>query len=211
MREIAGILRRQEHQRVYRHAFNRQRVPVNLWGSVLRNTYAYHHASHGDIVDRRTGAQLNVPSNPPNVPVGNWRSVVVLGQTNLGDAEVNQAGNVPSVPRYLVYMDTCVAGWEPSLGNAFVNRGTQNYLAFRMYIPDGAARQMARRFYRKWAGTYKCDPARIPQVFWDIAAAYYGSMRPVLMGQGGGAIARRRATNQLNAALAGLEADLAGL
>jgi len=190
MTEIAGILRTSTH-RVYVRAFNQANVPVALWGSVLRNTYAYHHASHGDVVDRTTGAQLNAPGNPPTVAVGNWRSVVVLGSTDLGDAEVNQTGNVPSVPRYLVYMDTCVAGWEPSLGQAFIDRGTQNYLAFRKYIPDGAARGMARRFYRRWK-SYDFDPAKISDIFWEVGALYYDDMRPILMGQGGGQIAAQR-------------------
>jgi len=188
MAEIAGIMTGQAHHAVGQQAVNQNNVPVALWGSLLRNAYAYHHASHGDIVDRTTGAQLNAPDNPPNVPVGNWRSVVVLGSTDLGDVETNQAANVPSVPRYLVYMDTCVAGWEPSLANAFVNRGTRNYLAFRCYIPDGDARQMARDFYNKWCGTHKCDPTKIPTVFFDVGAPYYNSMRPVLFGAGGGAV-----------------------
>jgi hypothetical protein len=190
MNEIGGIFEGVEHTRVLKQPFNQANVPVELWGSVLRNSYAYHHASHGDIVDRTTGAQLNQPGdpNPPTVPVGNWRSVICLGDTNMGDAEVNQKDNVPSTPRYLAYMDTCVAAWEPSFGNAFIARGTQNYLAFRCYIPDGDARQMARNFYRKWCNDHKCDPDQIPAIFFDVGAPYYGSMRPVLMGRGGGAI-----------------------
>ncbi len=188
MKEIADLLEGHTHHKVYRRAVNQANVPVNLWGSLLRNTYAYHHASHGDIVDRTTGAQLNAPGNPPIVPFSNWRSVVVLGSTSLGDVEVKRVADVPSVPRYLVYMDTCVAGWEKSLGQAFIARGTRNYLAFRCYIPDGDARKMARSFYRKWGKPYKFDPSKIPAVFFDVGAPYYKSMRPVLMGAGGGAI-----------------------
>lgn len=188
-REIKGIIDGKRHHKAGRQAFNQNNVPVNLWGSVLRNTYCYHHASHGDIVDRTTGAQLNAGNaNPPPGPVGNWRSVIVLGNTNLGDAEVSQAAAVPSVPKYLVYLDTCVAGWEPSFANAWISRGTQNVIAFRMYIPDGAARSMARRFHRKWIRTHNGDPNKINEVFFDVGARYYNSMRPVLFGYAGGRI-----------------------
>jgi hypothetical protein len=234
MREIARLLRRRHH-RVYKRAFNQNNVPVNLWGSVLRNTYCYHHASHGTIFDFGTNRSLRefacptdgalflspppprqcpthavalVRTNPPRSPVGSWQSVVVLGRTRFGAPQVNQVANVPSVPRYLVYMDTCVAGWEPSLGNAFINRGTQNYLAFRKYIPDGDARLMARRFYRKWARTHRCNPNRIAPIFWDVGAPFYHSMRPVLMGSGGGQIASQQMINDMNEALTGMIADI---
>jgi len=209
MREIARIMEKERFHRVYRRPFNQNNVPVNLWGSAIRNTYVYHHASHGNVVDRTNPAVwINSANNPPLGPTGNWRSVVCLGQTDFGDAEVNQVGNVPSVPRYLVYMDTCVAGWEPSLGNAFIGRGTQNYLAFRKFIPDGAARAMARKFYKKWFNTYKANPSRIPQVFWNVGSAYYNSMRPVLMGQGGGAISSSQAVNDIEESINEFVADL---
>lgn len=189
MAEIAGILTKANHHKALQQGFNQRDVPVNLWGSVVRNSYAYHQASHGDIRDRSTGKQLDAGNkNPPTNSVGNWRSVVCLGRSNFGDAEVSQTANVPSAPRYLAYLDTCVAGWEPSFANAFLNRGTRNVIAFRMYIPDGAARKMARDFYKKWSGTYKCDPDKIPAVFFETGAPHYGSMRPVLYGYGGGAI-----------------------
>lgn len=189
MAEIAGILGKGKHHKVLQQGFNQRNVAVNLWGSVLRNTFAYHHASHGDIVDRSTGAQLDAGNqNPPRNAVGNWRSVICLGRTDLGDAEVSSEPDVPSAPRYLAYLDTCVAGWEPSFANAFINRGTQNVIAFRMYIPDGDARKMARDFYKKWCNTHKCDPDKIPVVFFEAGAPFYRSMRPVLFGQGGGAI-----------------------
>jgi hypothetical protein len=174
------------------HVSNAANVPVRNWGSVIRNTYAYHHASHGNVVDRNNPANwLNDPTNknPPDPqPGGNWRSVVVLGSTDFGDTETRRKADVPSVPRYLVYMDTCVAAWERSLGEAFIARGTRNYLAFRCYIPDGDARAMARNFYKKWGNSYQFNPSKIPAVFFDTGAPYYRSMRPVLMGAGGGAI-----------------------
>lgn len=196
MAEIAGILAAQTNHVVIQQPFNQANVPVNLWGSVMRNTYCYHHASHGDVVcaapgDAGTQFNSDNDSNPtvcPNNAADPGRSVLVLGNTNLGGAEVNQAANVPSVPKYLVYIDTCVAGWEPSFANAFTSRGTRNVLAFKKYIPDGDARQMARDFYNKWSGTHKCNPEKIPDVFFDVGAPYYDSMRPILYGAGGGPI-----------------------
>lgn len=193
MREIAGILEEKSYHKVLRQAVNQRNVPVNLWGSLLRNTYAYHHASHGDVVCGIDGRQFNSNSSsfPTTCPLGAThppRSVLVLGNTNLGGNEVNQAANVPSTPRYLVYIDTCVAGFEPSFGNAIVARGTRNVIAFRKYIPDGDARQMARDFYRRWVRTHNCNPEKIPEVFFQVGARYYNSMRPVLFGAGGGAI-----------------------
>lgn len=189
MREIKKIMDSKRHHKSGSQAFNQANVPVNLWGSVLRNTYSYHHASHGDIVDRTTGAQLNAGNaNPPPGPVGNWRSVIVLGNTNLGDVEVSQQANVPSTPKYLAYLDTCVAGWEPSFVQAIISRGTRNVIAFRMYIPDGAARSMARKFHKKWIKTHKGDPDKINPVFFAVGARFYNSMRPVLFGHAGGDI-----------------------
>src|SRR3954470_15696292 len=169
MNEIKGIIDAKQHHKAGKRALSQTRtLAVNRWGSLLRNTYCYHHAGHGDIVDRTTGSSLNAGGrNPPTNRLRNWRSVIIptfqrasgsIGYTNLGDAEVSQTDAMPSTPRYLVYLDTCVAGWEPSFANAFIARGTQNVIAFRMYIPDGDARAMARRFHRKWIGTHNGDP-----------------------------------------------------
>ena len=131
----------------------------------------------------------------------------------MGDAEVSQKNNVPSTPRYLVYIDTCVAGWEPSFANAFIRRGTQNVIAFRMYIPDGAARQMARDFHKKWANNHKCDPDKISSVFFDTGAAHFGSMRPVLFGKSGGAIQSpaMQALNAIANAISGVVSSIIDL
>ncbi|WP_342377428.1 type VI secretion system tip protein VgrG [Myxococcus stipitatus] len=217
MAEIAGLLGAKAHHHVGTHAFNAANVPLNHWGSVLRNSYAYHHASHGNVVDRNdefNSLDDASGANPPDPqPGGDWRSVVVLGNTNFGDTETRSKGAVPSVPRYLVYMDTCVAAWERSLGEAFIARGTRNYLAFRCYIPDDDARNMARNFYRKWINSYQLNPHKIPTVFFDVGAAYYRSMRPVLMGEGGGSIAHPllQPITALGRAIVGVVGSIASL
>lgn len=198
MREIAGILEEKSFHKVMQRAVNQATVPVNLWGSLLRNTYAYHHASHGQVYCTIDGRSFrdSTDSFPtvcrvdpdPAHPTHPGRSTCVLGNTPFGATEVNQEANVPTTPRYLVYIDTCVAGFEPSFGNALVARGTRNVIAFRKYIPDNAARQMARDFHRRWVRTHNCNPEKIPDIFFQVGAAHYDSMRPVLFGAGGGAI-----------------------
>ncbi|MBV1880546.1 MAG: hypothetical protein KUG82_02890 [Pseudomonadales bacterium] len=211
MREIARILRKNDHHRAYRRSFNSNTVPVSHWGSVIRNSYTYHQASHGSIINP-AGNHLHfvdpTVANPPADQTGTWNSVLCLGQTDFSETQVGQVGNVPSVPRYLVYLNICVAGWEDSLGNAFINRGTQNFIGFRMYIPDNAARAMARKFYSKWALTHKCDPDRISQVFFDVGSAYYSSMRPVLLGNGAGQISSINALNELSSIVREVVADI---
>ena len=217
MLEIAGLLRAQPHHKVGTHAFNAANVPLKHWGSVLRNSYTYHHASHGNVVDRNNPANwLNDPTskNPPDPqPGGDWRSVVVLGSTDFGDTETRTKASVPSAPRYLVYMDTCVAAWELSLGEAFIARGTRNYLAFRCYIPDDDARAMARNFYTKWGNSYQFNPNKIPAVFFDVGSPYYHSMRPVLLGEGGGSISHPwlQPFTALGRAIAGFATSVASL
>lgn len=187
MEEIAGFLGGLPNHKVYKRAFNQNNVPTGLWGSVIRNTYTYHHSSHGDLVDRTTGAQCNDGNNPPLVAPGNWQSVIVIGSTNIGDNKVRSRAKVISVPRYLAYFNTCLAGWEASFASAFLSRGTQHVIAFRMSIPDRPAREMASRFYGRWCNTYNCNPKHIWTVFWNVAPRYWDDMMPVLFGRGGGA------------------------
>jgi hypothetical protein len=99
----------------------------------------------------------------------------------LGDTELLDKTKFPEVPRYLAYLDCCLAGWEPSLGRAFVSRGTQYVIAFRRTIPDADAREMARKFHKKWAQTHKLNPEKIRDLFFEVGTPFYASMRPVLV------------------------------
>ena len=132
------------------------------------------------------------------------RSTLFIGNTPFGDAETSNAAAVPSVPRYLVYINTCVAGFEPSFANALMARGTQNVIAFRKYIPDDDAREMARQFYRKWTQVFRADPGQIAACFLSVSPPYFGSMRPTLFGPGaaGGGAAADDAAGQALGALA---------
>jgi hypothetical protein len=191
MNEIGTIQKLDPARGIYLVPFNQAVVPTELWGSVIRNTYGYYQTSHGDVRCRIDGDQFiydanNLATVCPNDPTHPGRSTIFLGSTPLGDAEVSNVQAVPSVPRYLVYFNTCSAGWEPSFANALLARGTQNVIAFRKSIPDGDAREMARQFYRKWTQVHRCDPGKISEVFFSVAPPFVGSMEPVLFGAGGG-------------------------
>ncbi|MBN2574468.1 MAG: peptidoglycan-binding protein [Deltaproteobacteria bacterium] len=189
MHELATIEKLDPARGVFSVPFDQPVVPTELWGSVIRNTYAYHQTSHGDVRCRIDGDQFesgpdDFPTVCPNDPSHPGRSVIFIGDTPLGDAEAADAAAVPSVPRYLVYLNTCVAGWEPSFADTLLSRGTRNVIAFRKYIPDDDAREMARQFFRKWSQVYRCEPEKIPEVFHSVSPPFVGSMRPVLFGAG---------------------------
>jgi type VI secretion system secreted protein VgrG len=163
------------------------------WAPQMKGTYCYHHGSHGTCQDRVTGTFIDVDpppdgvGDPPECAVGSWRSVTILCNQapykylSLGDTELLDKTKFPEVPRYLAYLDCCLAGWEPSLGRAFVSRGTQYVIAFRRTIPDGDAREMARKFHKKWAQTHKLDPGKIRDLFFEVGTPFYKTMRPVLV------------------------------
>ncbi len=192
-KEIAGILGGVPNSKAESRMMSMPSPTFVAWSKDLANTYCYHHGSHGTCQDRVSRTFINVEpppdglGNPPDCPVGNWRSVVLLSKQApgqyvvLGDEELRNEKYFPSVPRYLAYLDCCLAGWEPSLGRAFVGRGTQYVIAFRRTVPDGDAREMARQFHKKWAQTYKLDPDKIRDVFFDVGAPFYKTMRPVLI------------------------------
>ncbi len=193
--EIEGILSAVPHSEAHAAMAAEPSPTFAAWSRRMLGTYAYHHGSHGTCEDRITKAFISVRppprghGDPPQCPVGNWRSVVVLSGASasdtdavLGDDELRDEKTFPEVPRYLAYLDCCLAGWEPSLGRAFRARGTQYVIAFRRTIPDGDARDMARRFHRKWAQTHKLDPAKIRDLFFEVGAPFFGTMRPVLIG-----------------------------
>jgi type VI secretion system secreted protein VgrG len=192
--EISGILGAVPDSKAVKKLMSVPNPGFSDWAPSLKGIYCYHHGSHGTCEDRVDGTFIDVsdPSkggvgDPPECPVGNWRSVVILSKQKkykylpLGDKEILDKTKFPEVPRYLAYLDCCLAGWEPSLGRAFVSRGTQYVIAFRRTVPDDDARAMARKFQKKWAQTYKLDPDKIRDLFFDVGTPYYKSMRPVLV------------------------------
>jgi hypothetical protein len=195
MNEIGNLEKLDPARGVYGVPFNQAVVPIALWGSVIRNTYAYHQTSHGDVRCRVDGDQFNStadgkqPTVCPNDPTHPGRSVLFIGDTPIGDAETNSVADVPSVPRYLIYINTCVAGFEPSFADALIGRGTQSVIAFQNYIPDDDAREMARQFFRKWTQVYRNDPEKIGQVYLSVSPAFIVSMRPIIFGGGAGGVA----------------------
>lgn len=190
---IAAILTGLPHHKAVKKPFNSNPTASQV-GEVMANTYVYHQASHGTARCRTEPAVPfshdadKVPTVCPNDNGHKGRSVVKLGTSVFGDAEFKSQVDFPSVPKALAYLNTCKAGWDPSLAKTLVSRGTRNVVAFRKSIPDTPAVNLANAFYKSWCNVHKADPSKIPEVFFAEAAAYYGSMRPVLYGKGGGQI-----------------------
>jgi type VI secretion system secreted protein VgrG len=165
-----------------------------MWSYNLDGAYCYHQSSHGVCADRTNPATFidtdpppQGSGDPPECPVGNWRSVIVLAKQApfryllLGDEEVRDKTRFPSVPRYLVYLDCCLAGWEPSLARAFVARGTRYVIGFRRTVGAATAKAMATEFHTKWAKD-KLDPDKIRDIFFEVGSKYYSDLRPVIVG-----------------------------
>jgi len=138
----------------------RPRTTIARWGSLVRNTYSFVQASHGEV------ARLS------------------LGGGTIRPADVQRSDDVPSVPRYLVFLSCCHAGAKPDLANAFLARGTRYVIAFGKKVADRIVRQFSKDFYESWVKTHKCDPDSIPDVFYATSAPYVGDLRPVLFGDG---------------------------
>ena len=129
------------------------------WGSVVRNTYAFHQASHGRVNKILLGS-LN-------------------DNTEIDETDVANEAVVPSVPRYLVYLSCCSAGRLNALSLAFLTRGTEFVIGFQRDVGDQAARDMAEEFYEVWVDTHNCEPERVVDAFLQsrINARRY---RPIL-------------------------------
>jgi len=186
---VAGILNGVAHSKASVQNLTTANITLAQYGSLLRNTYVFHQASHGNALKRSDGS--SIPDNDPGeskYKKSEWRSVVSITPfPRFGDAQVKTAASVPAVPKYLFYSSTCLSGWEPSLANAMISRGTRNFIAFRRTIPDSEAPVMARKFYTRWA-TYNLDPAKIPECFFKAGSDHYKNMKPILYGAEGGAI-----------------------
>ncbi|MDD2735381.1 MAG: hypothetical protein PHF56_15695 [Desulfuromonadaceae bacterium] len=164
-------------------------IPLAQYGSLLRNTYVFHQASHGNALKRSDNS--SIPEGDPGeskYTKADWRSIVhITPVPRFGDTQIANNADIPVAPRYLFYASTCLTGWEPSFANAMIARGTRNVLAFRCSIPDSEAPVMARKFYTRWA-SYKLDPSKIPECFFKAGGDHYKKMKPILYGAGGGAI-----------------------
>ena len=214
MDTVAALLEGRPHHRAYKRSVEDAFVENRRWGLVVRNTCVYHHASHGFVYDHAQQQQLDVPGMAPPesypVPGGTWRSVVawrkdvIVGPQQVrsffGEDEVKQVDAVPSVPRYLVYMNTCLSAWEPSLGQAFRSRGTRYFIGFRTAIDDNLAFLMAGAFYTLWRDWYQCSPDKIPLVFFTIAPVYW-MLWPMIMGDIGADAATSSSAAQAQSAI----------
>jgi hypothetical protein len=155
-------------------------ISAGALGSLLRNTSVAHVAAHG-LVAHRSEPRLLAHEPPPDTPAEEYRSLLVLTRDLVGDDEIRRSTEFPSVPRHLLYLSACLAGWEPSLAEAVLARGCRYVIAFRSDVFDDDALSMAREFYRRWAG-YRLDPSKIPECFFQVAPQHEERMKPVLYG-----------------------------
>jgi hypothetical protein len=186
---VAGILNGVADSKAKVQNLTTENITLAQYGSLLRNTYVFHQASHGNALKRSDGS--SIPEDDPGESKyrkAEWRSVVhITPGPRFGDAEVKTKASILSVPKYLFYSSTCLTGWEPSFANAMIARGTRNVIAFRRTIPDDEAPEMAKKFYKSWAKT-NLNPAKIPDCFLKAGADHYKNMKPILYGAGGRAI-----------------------
>jgi hypothetical protein len=164
MNEIGGILAGQPHHQTHNQSFVAADASDNLpalLGGALRNTYVYHHSSHGNV------------------------GLIALCHVRITDTEILDKKLFPQLPHYLAYLNCCLTGQEPDFSRALIRRGTRNVIAFKVSIPDNDARSMARQFYNSWCQVHKCDPAKIATVYSQVHPPFDGTMSPVLYGKDG--------------------------
>jgi hypothetical protein len=203
---VNGILNGVAHSKSMVQATPVKNTPLPDYGSVLRNTYVFHQASHGNALKRSDNS--GIPDNDPGETKYNkaeWRSIVhITPSPRFGEEQIDNTAAVPSVPRYLYYASTCLTGWEPSFAHTMMARGTAYVLAFRVTIPDAEAPALAQKFYNRWVAS-ALDPAKIPDCFFATAQDHYPNMKPILYGSGGGTINPGSASS---APVAGAMSDL---
>ncbi|MBN4052602.1 hypothetical protein JYT82_00655 [bacterium AH-315-K20] len=174
---------------------------------------AFIHSSVDDPADfKKHGKKGKLPR-----PTKSWRGHICYGATTrisfvdfaskgrvaynnheLGDTEIATKADIPSVPRYLLYVSCCLVGWDASFADEVTSRGCQNVIAFRKTIGDNIAVSKATEFFDAWKKT-GLDPYKIPPIFFRVYADVYTSMRPVLFGRSGGEISSRGIVNSANA------------
>jgi hypothetical protein len=114
---------------------------------------------------------------------------VCLGATELADAAPRQWPRV-------VFLDSCMLGWERSLARCFLDHGAVHVIAFRCRVVGGDGVAMARDFYRRWAAAGLALDA-VPAAFTE-ASADNPRAEPVLFSAD--AIRRRVWTGQVRGA-----------
>lgn len=188
--DLVGIVTKLDHCKATSRDYDYKIVPLDQFGSELRNTYAYIQSSHGNVQHRTDGTAVDLKTmgDPPDkADPAVYRSTVsmttVVGR--FGDVQIRNTDDIVSVPRYLFYSSTCLTGWEPSFSEAMIERGCMYVLAFRRTIPNSEAPECSKKFFKLWVETYKMDPAKIPDCFDQVAPDHYDNMKPVLFSAAG--------------------------
>jgi hypothetical protein len=96
---------------------------------------------------------------------------------------VQDVAVVEVAPKYLIFSVACGGGFETSLYDAFIGRGTKYGIGFRKSTRCDWARDYAKSFFDTWVKTHKCDPSKIPDVFNDLQAKWQVKLQPNLFGK----------------------------
>lgn len=75
------------------------------------------------------------------------------------------------VPEHLVVLQSCNAGFEPSLARAFLRLGTPYVLAYVKPVLNLTAAMFLKVFYDQWVVDSQTDPRQIPVVFDNLVGA----------------------------------------
>lgn len=195
---VSGILNAVAHSQSSVQNLTTVNIALANYGSLLRNSYAFHQGSHGNALKRTDNSSIPAQDPGDAYTRSEWRSIVhITPVPRFGDAQIAIVASIPSTPKYLYYASTCLTGWESSFADAMIARGTRNVIAFCRTIPDREAPEMARKFYDCWAKTNKLDPEKIPDCFFKAGADHYDNMKPILYGPGAGAITKDQGLSPL--------------
>jgi len=101
----------------------------------------------------------------------------------LDSTDIANDGTTPTTPKYLMFSVCCGGAFETSLYDAYIGRGTKYCIGFKKSTRCTWARDYAKSFFDTWAKTHKCDPARIPDVYNDLLAAWEVKLAPSIFGE----------------------------
>lgn len=174
------------------HRFDANADKKAEFGSWMRNTYSFNYTGHGAVVCNTCGRMYNnVSASGPTY--GDWttcptdathndpRSTHCIGPMPWFQAsDVMDKDTVYRSPRYLMFSVCCGGAHEPSLYEAYRSRGTMYCIGFRKATRCDWARDYTKSFFDTWCKTHKCDPAKIPEIFDSMQAAWDAKLKPVL-------------------------------
>ena len=199
-----------------------------LFGSWMKNTYAFVYTGHGCVIcgecgkpfasDNGTGSDADFgrwthcradASHDQPVStycIGGWAPCVrdptqPVEVSFFSAAQVADDAIVEVAPKYLVFSVACGGAFETSLYDAFLGRGTKYGVGFKKSTRCDWARDYANEFFTDWVNTHQCDPDKIPDVFDSLSNKWQAKLQPDLFGRVWGLGSRLRNLGRRIAAL----------